>query len=195
MTQPSRHGRRALVALAVALFAAPLALVAASVPNTFSNDTVADAAAVNANFNALAGAVTALETRMTSLEQKTPVTVYQAVGTTDFTMSGANSMADVPGLQKTITLARPSKVLAFYGMSGANGQHVVMRLIVNGAALESSESINGNTTYFSNNGQWMGDLGPGSYDFRVQYRTPQAAAHSVGQDHMSRSLHVVVIGG
>lgn len=52
------------------LLAVPIGLVAASVtvPNTFANDTVADATKVNANFSALATAVNDKDTRVAALE-------------------------------------------------------------------------------------------------------------------------------
>lgn len=57
-----------LGALAGALVAAPVALVAVSLPHTFTNSQVADATQVNANFTALSGAIDAQGTRVGTLE-------------------------------------------------------------------------------------------------------------------------------
>ena len=45
-----------------------VAVIAASVPNVFENNTVADATEVNANFNALVSAINSLEDRVATLE-------------------------------------------------------------------------------------------------------------------------------
>lgn len=63
---PSTSPRRfspllAVAALSCIALPVPVVLFATSVPNAFSDGTVASAAAVNANFNALANAVTTLE--------------------------------------------------------------------------------------------------------------------------------------
>jgi hypothetical protein len=53
---------------AAALAATPLTVLAVTLPNTFTNGTVADAELVNANFTTLADAVTTLEGRMDAFE-------------------------------------------------------------------------------------------------------------------------------
>lgn len=195
--------RRPLPALALAVVVAvPAALIGAAVPHVFANSSVADATAVNANFTALASAVTTLESQMaatqgrvTTLEEKTPVTVHQVLPTANFTLSASNVLADMPGMQKTVTLARTSTVLAFYSFSGPVDGHIVTRMKRNGTVLESTESVIGNVNYGTASGQWMGELGPGSYDFRVEYRAITADAQNNALDYIQRSMHIVVIGG
>jgi hypothetical protein len=55
------HSRRTLVLISTTLIVAPLIAFAASVPNVFTNGTVADADQVNANFTAVTDAITLLE--------------------------------------------------------------------------------------------------------------------------------------
>ena len=120
----------------------PLALfstlaLAASVPYTFTAGAPAVAAEVNANFSALANAITALETRVALLEQG----------------GGALTVADVAGTYRRLALHTTSRggdntSLQFYSSSGMEESTLV--IAANGSwtitGLNRSSDYNAKTT-------------------------------------------------
>lgn len=91
------------LALTLVLFLPTVAVIAASVPHEFKNNTLADANEVNMNFNELASAVTVLEQKVAVLESALSVTPAGDVSLTgqNVTIKAAIG-ARVEGISTTI---------------------------------------------------------------------------------------------
>ncbi len=110
-------------------------------------------------------------------------------------LSSANSWADVADLTRTFSLAQETAVLVYYQITTVGGQHLVTRLIVDGADVVFGRSITGNTQYWSPSSLWIGRLAGGSHTIKVQYRSPTGGtSFPNGDDWQNRVLHVLVFG-
>ncbi len=115
----------AALAIAVLLFATfstawQLAASQVTVPNTFTDNTVAVAAEVNDNFNSLATGINDNDTRITNLEQAGPQIAWlkdvKSVGTNGGTSVGGSNTRTLNTLQ-----GNPSFVALTNGSTGTNG--------------------------------------------------------------------------
>ncbi len=113
-----------------------------------------------------------------------------------FMLSSVNTIADVPDLTVTFTVAQTTPIMVSYVLSGANGEpmgtHLVTQLVIDGASV--GNTITGNTGYWGNTGSYVGTVAAGSHTVKVRYRTPATTAISNPADYMSRRLDVLVLG-
>ena len=118
-----------------------------------------------------------------------------------FTHTGGTgtTWSDVVGMTHTLNLTETSNLLlvhyqfSFGAPAATNSSFLACRLMVGGTEQTSARSINGNGLYGSPQGTWIGELGAGSPEIKVQCRSDLTTI-SFHDDYMTRALTVAVLG-
>lgn len=130
------------------------------------------------------------------------VRVVTAGGTAAFsTSTGNTSFATFADLTVTFTVPVQTTVQLNYQISYFSplGQHLVTRLMVDGAEDLGGRSITGTsdtaTFYGTNSATVVRSVSAGTHTVTVEYRTPSAINHSPGTtDHQTRRLTALIFG-
>ena len=118
-----------------------------------------------------------------------------------FTHTGGNgtTWSDVVGMTHTLNLTETNNLLlvhyqfSFGAPAATTSSFLACRLMVGGTEQTSARSINGNGLYGSPQGTWIGELGAGSPEIKVQCRSDLTTI-SFHDDYMTRALTVAVLG-
>ena len=118
-----------------------------------------------------------------------------------FTHTGGSgtTWSDVVGMTHTLNLTETSNLLlvhyqfSFGAPAATSSSFLACRLMVGGTEQTSARSINGNGLYGSPQGTWIGELGAGSPEIKVQCRSDLTTI-SFHDDYMTRALTVAILG-
>ena len=118
-----------------------------------------------------------------------------------FTHTGGTgtTWSDVVGMTNTLDLTETSNLLlvhyqlSFGAPAATSSSFLACRLMVGGTEQTSARSINGNGLYGSPQGTWIGELGAGSPEIKVQCRSDLTTI-SFHDDYMTRALTVAILG-
>ena len=124
-------------------------------------------------------------------------TVYTAGGPNAadiFILSNSNIWADFYDLSITFNLSVSASVMVHYEIAmHGSGSHLVTRLVVDGNIV--SRSLTGDSSYWSEDSCWYGELAADSHTIRIQYRTPAGGtSNPSASDWENRILQVLVFG-
>ena len=118
----------------------------------------------------------------------------ETVNATSFTLSSANTLAQMPQMRIDFNLPKASLVQFNFnfGMPGGNN-HMVLQMRVDGST--KIKSIVGNATYWGGTMTYSQELSAGDHYVQIYYRTPYASPFSTNDDWQSVVLQVINYGG
>ena len=102
-------------------------------------------------------------------------------------------MTHTPNLTETSNLLLVHYQFSFGAPAATTSSFLACRLMVGGTEQTSARSINGNGLYGSPQGTWIGELGAGSPEIKVQCRSDLTTI-SFHDDYMTRALTIAVLG-
>ena len=122
--------------------------------------------------------------------------LFTAGGEDSVTLSRANKWADLPGLSLRLKFQATTPLLAYFQVSMAGGNsHLVLRLMIDNKIQSQSNTLMGNTAFWSPSNLCMTTLPKGTHAIKVQYRTPKGGTSApAGNDYHNRILSILVFG-
>ena len=118
---------------------------------------------------------------------------FTHTGGSGTTWSDVVGMTHTPNLTETSNLLLVHYQFSFGAPAATSSSFLACRLMVGGTEQTSARSINGNGLYGSPQGTWIGELGAGSPEIKVQCRSDLTTI-SFHDDYMTRALTIAVLG-